>query len=71
MEMVPTREKPRRIDFVAVFLPQMFRVKRCWVASELDVAARDDHCAVVVDVRRCGVFRRLAAGIARRQSIAP
>ena len=47
---VPTRERPRRIDFAAVFLPEMLRVKRCWLSSELDVAARDDHCAVVVDV---------------------
>ena len=48
---VPTRERPRRIDFVAVSLPEMLRVKRCWVASELDVATvRDDHYAVVVDL---------------------
>ena len=43
--------RPRRIDFVAVSLPEMLRVKRCWVASELDVATvRDDHYAVVVDL---------------------
>ena len=44
---VPTRERPRRIDFTAVSLPKMVRIKRCW-ASELDVATvRDDHHAVV------------------------
>ena len=48
---VPTRGRPRRIDFVAVSLPEMLRVKKCWVASELDVATvRDDHYPVVVDL---------------------
>ena len=48
---VPTRRRPRRIDFVAVSLLEIVKVKRCWVASELDVATvRDDHCAVVVDL---------------------
>ena len=41
---VPTRGRPRRIDFVAVSLPEMLRVKKRKVASELDVATvRDDH----------------------------
>ena len=32
-------------------LPEMLRVKKCWVASELDVATvRDDHYPVVVDL---------------------
>ena len=45
---MPTRRRPRRSDFVAVSLPEMVRVKRCWVACELVVATvRDDHCAVV------------------------
>ena len=48
---VPTRRKPSCIDFVAVSLPEMVRVKRCWVAGELVVATgRDDHYAVVVDL---------------------
>ena len=43
--------RPRRIDFVAVSLPEMLKVKKCWVASELDVATvRDDHYPVVVDL---------------------
>ena len=47
---VPTRRRPRRIDFVAVSLSEMLRVKKCWIASELDVATvRDDHYPVVVD----------------------
>ena len=38
-------------DSVAVSLPEMLRVKKCWVASELDVAiVRDDHYPVVVDL---------------------
>ena len=41
---VPARERRRRIDSVAVSFPEMVRVKRCWVASELNVATvRDDH----------------------------
>ena len=48
---VPTRGRPRRIDFVAVSLPEMLRVKKRWVASELGVATvRDDHHPVVVDL---------------------
>ena len=35
---------------MAMSLPEMLRVKRRWVASELDVATvRDDHYPVVVD----------------------
>ena len=46
-----TRGRPRRIHFVAVSLPEMLRVKKCWVASELDVATvRDDQYPVVVDL---------------------
>ena len=37
---VPTRGRPRRIDFVAVYLPEMLRVK----------TVRDDHYPVVVDL---------------------
>ena len=48
---VTTRGRPRRIDFVAVSLPETLRVKKCSVASELDVATvRDDHYPVVVDL---------------------
>ena len=55
--------------FVAVSLPEMLRVKRCWVASELDVATvRADHCAVVVDLETMWC-RELAAGIARRSTV--
>ena len=37
---------------MAVSLLEMLRVKKCWVASELDVATvlRDDHYPVVVDL---------------------
>ena len=36
---------------MAVSLPEMLRVKKCWVASELDVATvRDDHYPAVVDL---------------------
>ena len=56
-DWVPTRERPRRSDFVAVSLPEMLRVKRCWVASELGVATgRDDHHAVVVDLETVWCF---------------
>ena len=65
---VPTRGRPRRIDFMAVSLPEIVRVKRCWVASELNVATmRDDHHAVVVDLEmmlclpRAGNWHRKAA----------
>ena len=51
---VPTRRRVKRIDFVAVSLPDTVRVKRCWVASELVVATvRDDHYAVVLDLVGC------------------
>ena len=51
---VPTRRRPKRIDFVAVSLPDTVRVKRCWVASELVVATvRVDHYAVVLDLAGC------------------
>ena len=56
---VPTRGRPRRIDFVAASLPEMLRVKRCWVATELDVATvRDDHCAAVVEFETMLCFPR-------------
>ena len=61
-DWVPTRERPRRSDFVAVSLPEMLRVKRCWVASELDVApVPDDHYAVVVDLETVWCFPRVGS----------
>ena len=46
-----------RIDFVA--LPEMLRVKRCWVASGFDLATeRDDNYAVVVDLETMLCFSR-------------
>ena len=65
--------RPRRIDFVAVSLPEMLRVNKCWVASEFDVATvRDDHYPVVVDLGTfvC-VFRKMAAGSVKRRSFVP
>ena len=55
-------ERPRRIDFGAVSFREMLRVRRCWLASELDVATvRDDHYAVVVDLETMWCFPRVGS----------
>ena len=49
--------------FVAVSLPEMVRVMRCWAASELDVATVcDDHFAVVVDLETMLSLARTGSG---------
>ena len=70
---VPTRRGPRHIDFVAVSLPEMLRVKKCWVASELDVATvRDDHYPVAVDLETFVCLpKKKATGSVKRRSFVP